>query len=216
MIENRGRRARGGRVMVGCGLAASLVLGVAAVPAHAAEAVPAEASVVSADTPCGYQYRTFEAYGENEYQFGRFRVDVEALRDDCDKPSRLRVTVTANDLQYYWRNPLIGYLPVINKLNWWHNNSDVTLQADISVLRNGVNTVGHVTKVERHASEADGSLTDLQVSHEFELYGVAGDYTVDVTPLVRGMYWGGDPVKGRKSDLYPDTKRLTIAVGNIS
>jgi len=201
-------RVRGLGAIAGVSLASCLVVGAvgAAAPAFAEEArTPSASEVGSEDVLSGRQPSVeSEWYSRDGKEYAKFVVDVEAYRDRAtDAPSKLKVTVTAKDLQ--GKSLLWGWSP---------NSSDVTLTADMMLLRNGITAASPAVKEEvRHKTDDDGSLTELSVTHVFDLYGVSGAYAVKITPAVLGGYWGGGAGGFTKGNIYPKTETLEVVLG---
>ncbi|WP_424936139.1 MULTISPECIES: hypothetical protein [Bacteria] len=208
-----------------CGVAIAVLV---ATGASAVVAPPASASTpTSSFESAGAEYTESQGSAlirsKNGYQRGEVTASARIVRDELGKPVTLKVKVTATKLQYFklkWWGLVPPALVMdaelrllgMDGLHWHDNDLDVTLGGDIVLLRNGEqkSSMQFAERIYTHEEREKDALT---VEREFALGGISGVYEVNITPFVRGMYWGGSATDHQDSDLYPQNKSIRIAVG---
>lgn len=196
--RSTGRR---GLALVGGLSLASLAFGAsvaAAVPAAAEEDRPAAVSGVSQRDAAILPYsKVVHAVSEDEWQRGDF--EIRAGKEITDgRTSGITVNVKVSNLEH--RRGLGGWFSI-----WTHGTDNVSLDADVVVLRDGQLVGSH------RLSSFGSNVEDLSATYTFSTGGIPGHFEVAVQPTVKGIYWGGTN-ETFKSDLYLKTEKIELTV----
>ena len=200
MNIRRSTRRRGLALVSGLSLA-SLALGVSvatAVPAVAEEGRPVAGNVAPQQDAAILPYsKIVHAVSEDEWQRGDF--EIRAGKEVTDgRTSGITVNVRVSNLEH--RRGLGGWFSI-----WTHGTDNVSLDADVVVLRDGQLVGSH------RLSSFGSNVEDLSATYTFSTGGIPGHFEVAVQPVVKGIYWGGTN-ETFKSDLYLKTEKIELTV----